>query len=588
MRSTSFSLFYRLPAYLIAITILAVSVFFEVSVSLAQSPLRAQVDRTTIAADEQVTLTVTVTGEVVNIPRPDLSNLTDFRVVGTRTSTQISIINGDLTSQGIYIYSLQPLREGNLVIPPVSVEIKGQLYQTDPLNIEVVGGNTPFNPPEQDFPSTEAPSDLEGQLFVEAEVNNPTPYLGQQIIYTFRLYQAVNLIRQPDYQSPSFTNFWGKNVLSQPHYKTSADGRDYLVTEIRTALFPANIGQITIDPAKLVVSAGFFEPDIVLETDPITIDVQPLPDPSPDDFSGAVGQFEIRASLSEAEGRVNEPITLLLEIEGAGNIEILSEPPLPEISNWRLFESQPSTTVEMQEDVVYGIRRFERLMVPGQPGNYTIPSITFTYYDPQAEQYRTTSTEPIPIVVKPGETGGAAAAVAGSDNQPGTLFAGDIRHIKPVPTRLRNAGAPILTNPLYWGCWLLPLLVVSGAWVWQKQRQRFSEDTVYARCQTARRRARKILTEAQPDKAETYAIAQRALLGYLSDKLNQPTVGLTTAGLMDRLQAAQLDPALIEAVRSTLEQIDIGRFAPVEETAAQILVSETRQLIDNLEKAFEE
>jgi len=557
------------------------------SIVAAQSPVTAKVDRNTITAGEQVTLTVTVGGDLINIPRPDLSQLADFRVVGTSTSTQVSIINGKLTSQGIFVYRLQPLREGKLTIPPVSVELGGQIYQTEALAIEVLagsgGGGTP---PGQDFPSTEAPGNLEGQLFVEAEVDNRIPYLGQQIIYTFRLYQGVNFIGQPDYQPPSFTNFWGQNVLAQPHYNTTADGQDYLVTEIQTALFPANIGEITIDSARLVIPGGFFEPDVVLQTDPLSVDVQPLPEGAPEDFKGAVGQFEIRTELSEAVGQVNEPMTLGIEIEGAGNIETLSEPPLPNLPNWRLFDSQVNTTIDPQEDRVYGTRRFERLVVPGQPGEYTIPPVEFTYFDPQADRYRTVSSDPIPITIRPGDTESPALTVVGPDQESITLIAGDIRPIKPVPANLRTAGSRLLFNPFYWACWLLPALAVGGTWVWQRQRQRFAEDVVYARRQTARRRAFQILNEDQTSGPDGYAPAHRALLGYLSDMLNRPTVGLTTGGLIALLREAELDPILIDRIQSTLEKIEIGRFAPVEETEAQALVADTRQLIDDLEKQF--
>ncbi len=570
-------------ALLLAV-VLAALVPKSVEMALAQSPITAEVDRTAISTNEQLTLTVTVSGDLLTIPTPNLSNLEDFRVVGTSSSTQLSIINGELTSQGRYMYRLQPLREGMLVIPPISIEMDGQTYQTAPFEIEVVAGSVPVSPPGE---GTEAPDSLGGQILVEAEVDNDQPYLGQQIIYTFRFYQATNLLRQPDYQPPSFTNFWGHNILTQPQYTTSIDGQNYVVSEIRTALFPASIGQITIDSAKLVIPGGLFEPDVILETKPISVDVRPLPEDAPADFSGAVGQFELTVSLSEVEGKVNEPVTLIVDITGTGNIETLAEPALPELPNWRVFESQSSThLVDAQEDVVRGGRRFERLIVPGQPGRQTIPPISFSYFEPEAEEYRTISTDPIVITIQPGETEADPVTVIGSDKQPITLISGDIRHIKPVPTALRSVDASMLTSPLYWACWVPPLLVVGGVWVWHKRRQRFVGDAVYARRQTARRTARQTLAQAEQADVDSYALVQRALLGYLSDKLNQPTVGLTTGDLTSLLNKAGLEPVLIERVQTILSQADIGRFAPVEKGAAQSLVADTRQLIDDLEKAF--
>jgi hypothetical protein len=559
-------------------------------VTLAQSPITAQVDRTTLSIDEQFSLTVTISGDFVNIPRPDLSGLVDFAVVSSGTSTQISIINGELTSQGVFNYHLQPLREGNLVIPPIRVVIDGQTYQTEPINIEVVAGLTPTLPAGPP-PGGEAPSALAGQaLFVEAEVDNPTPYLGQQITYVFRFYQAVDAplftFGRPDYQPPPFTNFWGQIIVSQPHYSTSISGREYLVSEIHTALFPANPGAITIAPAKLIIPGDLFNPDMVLETEAVTIEVQSLPEGAPPDFSGAVGQFEIKADLGATEGKVDEPLTLLVEIEGVGNIEVLTEPPLPELPNWRIFDSQTSTRTEVQGDVVYGTRRFERLIVPGQPGDYVFPSIRFSYYDPQAGEYRTLKTEPIPVTIQPGETEFLPAVIGGVDKQLVEVVSSDIRHIKPVPPSLESEGGLLLSHPLYWTFWVVPVLIVSGVWIWQNRRQRWLLDTGYARSQRARRVAQKILASAGQAGVDGYAAAHRALLGYLSDKLNRPTVGLTTDDLVSLLYQHKLNPMLVKRVQATLSQIDTGRFAPIEETAVQSLIAETQKLINDLEKSF--
>jgi hypothetical protein len=550
----------------------------------AQEPITAEVDRTILTAREQLMLTVKVQGDFLDIPNPDLSELTDFVVVNSRISTQVSIINGDLTTQGVFVYTLQPLREGGLEIGPISVNLDGQVYQTAPIDIRVVAVGTPA--PTPDAPAV-APDTLQGQKFyVEAEVDNSTPYLGQQITYVFRLFQAGSFLGQPDYQPPSFTNFWSQTVLSQPTYSASIDGRDYLVTEVRTALFPAKIGPVTISPAKIVIP-NFPYQDIVLESEPVTIQVQSLPEGAPKEFKGAVGQFSISASLSDSVGMVNEPLNLILEISGAGNIEALVEPTLPELPNWRIFESQSKSIIEVQDNKVYGTRRFERLIVPRQPGQQTIPPISLVYFDPDTGQYQTISTEPIVITIQPSQ-GESVPPLAddGPVKQTITVRGGDIRHIKPVPPTLMGQDSPWLGQTVYWTLWVLPVIGVAGVWLWQNRRQHLQENTAYARSLRAKRVALETLAEARQANVDAYAVAQRALLGYLSDKLNRPTIGLTHQNLVNLLQKARLDSALIKRVEDTLVEIDVGRYAPVGEAAVENLMATTRQLIDDLEKGF--
>jgi hypothetical protein len=336
----------------------------------------------------------------------------------------------------------------------------------------------------------------------------------------------------------------------------------------------------------LEIPGDLFSAGIVLESNEVPILVQRLPEGAPPDFSGAVGQFEIRTSLSDTEGVVNEPLTLYVDIEGTGNVEFITEPPLPDLPGWRIFDSQSTSKIEAQGDVVYGRRRFERLLVPGQPGEYVFPALSFSYFDPQTLEYQTAKTDSISVTIAPGEGDSSQELSLGIDKQSVQLTGGDIRHIKPVPTVLESSGGILFGQPLYWAFWILPVFIVAGVWLWQSRRQRLLKDTALARSQRARRTALKILKDAGKGDEDGYAAAQRALLGYLSDKLNRPTVGLTTNELVDLLTQQKLDAKLIEQVRATLTEIDTGRFAPIEETAVQLLVSETRQLINDLERAF--
>ncbi len=555
--------------------------------ALAQTPITARVDRTTIAADEQLVLTVTVTGDFLTIPRPDLSQIEDFVVVNSSTSTQVSIVNGKMTSQGVYIYRVQPLAEGALTIAPVSINLNGQVYQTDPIDIEVLPAGTQTQPPAA--PDNGTPSTTEQDFFVEAEVDNDTPYLGEQVIYVFRFYQAVNFFGQPDYRPPAFTDFWSRQIIDQPHYNRQVNGKNYLVTEIRTALFPANLGQLTIDPARLVIPGGMFEPDIRLESEPVTVTAKPLPDGAPPDFSGSVGEFEVRARLNQQETKVNEPLTLVVEIEGEGNIETITEPAMPDMPNWRFFDSQASSRIDSKKDVLSGIRSFERLVVPGQAGSQEFPSIQFTFYNPKSGQYETVRTEPIPVNILPDDNSQGLPLITGSGagQQPVDLLATDIQHIKPAPSSLNTPQVvSVVGRVVYWTAWIMPLFAIGGAWVWKRRQLRLERDPAYARSIIARKKALAILSEAQLAGSDVPGAAGRALLGFLSDKLDKPTAGLTIAELTALLQKSGVDGGLVARIKDVLLQVDVGRYAPISAGDEKTLVSETRLLINDLEKSF--
>ncbi len=578
---------------IIILTTLTGSMLPMDSLVLAQSPVTTKVDRDTIARNEQVTFTVTVSGDFLNIPNPNMSSLQDFVVVSSSVSTQVSIVNGEMSSQKVFIYRLQPLAEGVLTISPIEVIVGSRIHKTAPIEIEVLPDGTIITPPDTDSIPAESADTLIGQdFFVEAEISNQSPYLSEQLIYTFRIYQAIQFPPgQPDYQPPPFTDFWTSEIVEQPHYNTETAGRNYLVTEVNTVLFPANLGSLTIDPAGLVIPGGLLSPDIRLESKPITVDIRPLPENAPGNFSGAVGEFDIRASLSDVETKANEPVTLFIEIEGTGNVETLTEPELPDLANWRFFESQISTETHTDDGILSGIRTFERLVVPGRAGELEFPPIDFTYYNPHNEEYQTISTDPIPLTVIPDDSLPVSISIAAPDTDSGLSGEPvilDVQHIKAVPVSLSTTSGVSMGGWLFYiSCWILPLFAVGLVYLFHSRQQRLKQDTAYARDQRAKRRAMKTLDNAKQSPTINEAgAAGKALLGYLADKLNTPVAGLTTTDLVKLLQSTQLSEDLVNRVNNLLLQIDVGRYAPLSAASDASISDETKQLINDLEKSL--
>jgi hypothetical protein len=436
--------------------------------------------------------------------------------------------------------------------------------------------------------SPDRSADPAPDFFIEAEVNNLEPYLGQQVIYTVTRYQAIDFPHPPYYEDHPFTGFWSTALIQRPPYTTTIAGRTYRVRQTHLALFPTRPGPVTLDPARLVIPGDIPENDLVLESQAISLEVRPLPANPPPDFKGAVGQFELKSHLNEAEGQVNQPMTLVVEISGAGNIETLSEPVLPNLANWRFLKSEVITNVPLAKEVVKGSRRFIWSVVPGRDGQQQIPAIAFSYYDPQTNTYQTISSEPILVTILPDPVKGAASpALQPGPKQEVRLLGGDIRHIKPVPARLNTAEFTWETSLVFYGvCSLLPLWLVGGAWAWQKRRQQWLANTPEARRRRAGQQAKNLLARAQLSKADSFVVIRQTLTNYLADKLNRPVAGLTSDQLIDLLETARLNPKLIQRVQDLLTQLEVSRFAPVAagQSSTQALISEARALIDDLEK----
>ena len=112
------------------------------------------------------------------------------------------------------------------------------------------------------------------------------------------------------------------------------------MTELRTVLFPSLAGPVTIEPARITIPGGFFSSGAELQTQPVALDVKPMPPNAPPSFNGAVGQFTLSGNVDTTQSKVNEPITWEVTLSGWGNLNALPDPTWPDLPEWRSFESQ--------------------------------------------------------------------------------------------------------------------------------------------------------------------------------------------------------------------------------------------------------
>jgi hypothetical protein len=606
--------------------------------ALGQSPVMAEVDRNFLSTDDALVLTVTIDTSAGDAARPTLPTMNDFQILGSSSGTKISIVNGDMTVQETYNYSLRPLRDGALVIDPITVQINGQVFSTQPITIEVTQGtgqlqpapnpglpnlpsqpggafptipgfpnlnqllppgfqtlpNTPGGqlPQAQPMDPADMPTELVGQdYFIEAEIDNPNPYQGEEIVYTFRFYQAGSLFDQPDYTAPSFTGFWSKELSDQQmNFSTEAAGRPYRVTELRTVLVPTVTGEVSIDPAKLSIPGDFFSSGVELQTQPLAVNVQALPPNAPESFRGAVGQFDISASMDTTQTEVNDTVTMNVTISGAGNLETMPDPVWTEGPEWRAFDSKATVNAQFVDGRLQGSRTYERVLLPTEGGELLLPAIEFSYFNPETGSYETKSTEPIIINVT-GEAGASAPAAPapldpGTNTPQNTAVAPANPALRPIKSSAElnsAAGSPLTAQMGYWLLWAVPLLLLVGHFSWKRYQQQRLDTADLRRSKGAAGKAQKALKEAQKQGLGQEA-AGPILTTYMEDKLNQPIAGLSQTQLAALLPAKGVDEDLSRRVQNCLMLSEMGRYAPAELTLKQgNLWTETAAVIDELD-----
>ncbi|SYZ73981.1 conserved hypothetical protein [Candidatus Zixiibacteriota bacterium] len=551
----------------------------------ADISIQISLNRDTIGIGEQAVLTATITGTVQNLPKPDLPNLTAFNVYSQGTSTNISIINGKMTSSQSYQYVLQPIKPGSFPIKPVTLVYNNQRFVSNELTLTVVGSSgvsTPKNLQQQATPTASDNRDI----FLTAEVDKRTAFVNEQITLTIKFYTAVQLYSQPEYNAPQTTDFWANALEGQKSYYQLINGRRYNVIEISTALFPTRPGSLQIGSAMVTAMVAvkrqprandpfaMFDDMFTqgeqrsVRSSPLTVKVVPLPlEGKPSTYTGTVGDYTIESQPDKLNVDVNQPVTVQYKISGTGNIKTVAEPDIAETMDFRIYRASSNEKITNIGGVVGGTKIFEETYIPKRAGKLEIPPVKLDFFNPRAKKYKSIASNPITIEVRPIAEGGTEAPMVAV---PGLVIeqnAKDIRYIKTDPGNLGTPRPLVLLTPIYLLVNGLPVVLLAALYINRKRRERLTTDIGYARSRAAKKIARRHLSSARKrarvnQAAAFYAELRRALFSYVADKKNISVHGLTGDQLLDILKEAGIDEKFLAMAKDLFRRADFAQYAP--------------------------
>lgn len=595
----------------------------------------AEVSRTRVTVDETLILTVTVSGSGVgDVPNPVLPDMQPFIVIGSTSSTSSSfnLVNGKLSSSRSvrFIYQLKPRRTGTFVIDAAEVTLDGATHETTPITIEVTpgapgssqpgasraapsgGSSSTAASPSQDAAVT---PDLEDTVYIRTTLDKKRAYQGEQVTVTYTLYTRLGLSNARYDVVPSYTGFWMEELFSAHHLDFMEEiigGRRYAVAKLREiALFPTVTGELKLEPLSMICDVQaersrrslfdsflsdpfdtFFSTtrQIRVVSGEQTVRVVPLPAAGrPDGFRNAVGDFSLKAMVDHATTEVNQPVTLTIELTGEGNLKTVEDPELPPLGDFKEYQSGNRAEYASGGLGISGTKTWDHVLIPTSAGDHTIASLSFPFFDPDTDAYRVATTDPLTISVLPA-SGAQAAVVDMPRRSVVRQIREDIQYIKPETVFLGDQGEVLFRSTWYLLLHVLPVAAILATVLYRSHAHRLRRDTGFARRRRAKstalnllRRSREQLKQGALDQAFTGI--SNALYGYVADKCNLPTAGLTSPRVVELLRERGVDEEAAALVTDCLDACDLARFAPTAHTAehAGDLVDKARNGIESLE-----
>ncbi len=594
----------RLPGILLVILITTAEIF------AGNGNIRLQGStKKVVSVGETFQVVYQLNGERGSFEAPDFGGLQVLSGPNISSSSSVQFINGHISQSHTVTYSfyVQAVKEGVFHISPAAVTVNGKRITSNKLTVKAVmsgsattqnnnpnAGNTRQNSSSQSG-TVLSPDDI----FIKAKVNNTSPYLGQQVILTYEIYTKVPTSNLNFKKMPSFDGFWSKDLLDDnaplKQQNRIINGEQYVVAEIKkTALFPQKTGKLTIEPMELECNVQirvqrkrhsrgydpfedffndpFFNNNVktikkILRSKPIVLNVKPLPQKDkPAGFSGAVGSFTFKSTLDRNKLTTNDALTLDISISGRGNIELIEAPKVQWPTDFDTYEPKITKKINATAFGISGRKKFEYVVVPRNPGDFIIPPVKFSFFNPDENKYYQLKSDTMFVHVDKGKGGGTT--VYTSQGQEDIRFLNsDIHHIKSNCGKLRKKGEYFFASNLYYTLLALPVIILLLTIIIVKNSRKRRNNIVSVKNKKAHKMARNRLSKAMKlkkagDDKAFYEEVAHALWGYISDKFNIPQAGLSMETVKEKLENANADSNTVDMFIKILNDIEFARFAP--------------------------
>ncbi|TFG43455.1 MAG: protein BatD [Bacteroidia bacterium] len=546
-----------------------------------------------VQAGEQFMVSWTINSGGGDFSEPSFSGF--YKLMGPQTSYSSStqFNNGKVTRETTYsyVYYLQAMKEGRFVIPPAAVTIKNKTYYSDSLRIEVVGSRAVRQNAAAATGRTDTDEQVEetgDDIFVNLSLDKRNVCIGEAIGVTVKIYTRVDITGINEIKYPDFEGFLRTDLETPPLtslQRENINGTTYGTGVVQQfLLYPQFPGEITIDPVQISVlirqktgqSDPFFGdffstytsiPKAVLSK-PVKIRVNPLPGETPDDFSGIVGKITLNSSLNKDTVNVNDAVTLKMVITGSGNLKLANAPEMKLPADLEVYDPKVTDNLKNGINGTTGQKTFEYLLIPRHYGDFTIPSVGYSYFNVASRRIERITTPELHVYARKGTDQNTGITVYGGVSKEDVKYLGkDIRFISSKSGLMRKTGNQISSKRSFYSTYAFALILFLVILFIRREHIRRNSDISAVRNRKAGKvagrrlkEAEKCLKENQSDKF--YEEILKALWGYLSDKLNIPVSELTRSSAVETLKLKGIDEAEINNLASVIDKCEYARFAP--------------------------
>jgi len=552
-----------------------------------------------VAEGSQFRVSFSVNANASSFRGPNFKGFSVLSGPNQSQSSNTQIINGRTSSQMelLFSYVLQAGTVGKYTIGQATVVVSGQSYKTNPYTVTVVKGNPRQNQAggqqQQQQQQQQQATISANDLFLKAIPNKSSAYQGEEVMISYKLYYSVPILQYGMSKLPASNGFWCNELSDKKkaprQYTEVFNGKNYNVADLRKiAVYPQKSGKLTINPLNIELVAQlrqqkqrrsiwddiFSDPFASVQnikkeinSNTVSIQVLPFPEPRPAAFSGTVGGYSVNCKIDKTKAQTNDAITLSVTFSGKGNLSLIDPPQFEFPSDFEAYDPKIKDNINTSVAGVSGSRTFEYLVIPRNPGKFSIKSIEIATFNPSTRSYSTYKTPDFALDIEKGNGYNPSAASNLANQKDIKYLANDIRFIKMMNSGLSKKDYVFPFSMLYFILFGFVLVLFVVFVVIFRKQITMRKDLSLMRNKRASKLARKRLTKAQQymktNKIEEFYVEiSQVIWGFVADKCNISTSKLSMETIRVELEKIKVEEQTINDFVNLLNDCEFARFAP--------------------------
>jgi hypothetical protein len=558
---------------------LLLCLIFLVSVNIqSQISFDAKVSKKRLGLNERLRVDFVMNENGDDFTPPPFTN---FQIVsGPQQSVSRSWVNGVRSFSKTYTYFLTPKRKGKVTLGQAVIVIKGEVYKTLPIPLEVTSAvEKPNDPNNIDYITDQ-------NIRLVAEISNTQPYLNEGITVLYKLYfrNPISISDVQELESPSYGDFWSHLIkIGQVRVNTRGEYKGEPFNEVvwrKVVLYPQKTGKLDIEPLSLNLSLSvpsdrrdLFGRRILTQGQKTisagrrVINVKSLPEKNkPTDYTGAVGSFDFDVIIDKNALKASESFQAKIKVKGKGNLKLFNLPSINVPNTLEVYEPEHSENVKISLSGMEGTIEDTYTIVPKYQGKYPIPPVQFSYFDPKTSNYKTLRSQDLLVDVFEGP-------LAGSNTNQEKVETKQIISTKENSFRFIQLDTqlfPIKKNKFWLSLNFFILLVLPiGLLLIVIFIKRFilkqTTDSASNKQKQSQRLASKYLSSAKKafhDQVIFYEALERALHNYLKAKLKIETTEMSKEKIERLLLDKKVNGQSAINFIVVIENCELARYAP--------------------------